>query len=446
MDKFTRRVGSPVSNVYERYQLRENPFPATPAAEYGSPDDRNNGRIYDPDIRPEKVEQFRNRFLRIPFGQPHLLMGYLMSLGAVESTRGMGKTAMLLYFASELNREFGPPFTDDDQRVVAVYVSPTQGTKKLEQLAWLSVRGFLEQVGRDVWISAVLEASRVGHIGSVEGLDPPELADIGLLERGGWDRHDLVAGARGYLLSAGVAEELATALAEGWGAPAETLRALQLLPERRRLGLASQLLFDSVPNLLRSGGFTGMFWFVDELENVVNSQNANDRIAWAKELRTQLVDANTSARQYGFVYPVFVTHAGVNSILSQAWTRSGLDQFAPMYKETEVFTVELNELNAEDSRRLLLAYLDHFRSDASLLGSLAPFTDDAVPRLARLCNYHPREILRQAHLLLRRGAADGVDRLDARYVAEQAGGEAVKPSRPPKKGSKARAILGIDHN
>src|SRR5690348_12895978 len=139
MDKFTRRVSPETTSVYERYGLRENPFPATAAAQFGSPDDRQNGRIFDPSIRPTKVAQFRDRFLRVSFGHPHILMGYLMSLGAVESTRGMGKTAMLLHFAEAINEGFGPPLTDDSQRVVALYVFPNQGTKKLQDLAWLSI-------------------------------------------------------------------------------------------------------------------------------------------------------------------------------------------------------------------------------------------------------------------------------------------------------------------
>jgi hypothetical protein len=134
---------------------------------------------------------------------------------------------------------------------------------------------------------------------------------------------------------------------------------------------------------------------------------------------------------------------GVNSIHSQAWSRSGLDQFAPMYKETETFTVELNELNADDSKRLLQVYLDHFRTDPALEGHLDPFAADGLPRLARICNYHPRELLRQAHLILRRAATDGVVRIDAKYVARQAGLEETKAAKP-RKGSKAKAILGID--
>ena len=443
MDKFTRRVTAPAVNFYAPYHLRENPFPATPAAEYGSPDDRNNGRIYDADIRPEKVAQFRDRFLRVPFGQPHILTGYLMSLGAVESTRGMGKTAMLLHFASEINANFGPPLTFEDQRVIATYVSPSQGTKRLDQLAWLSTRAFLEQVGCDVWISVILEASTRGYLSLPEAIEPADIPVLDALEAKGADRQVLAKGAHSYLVAAGVAAELADALVSGWGDAAGVLEALHAISERRRLYLASTFFFDSIPSLLRSAGFTGMFWFVDELENVVNSQNSSDRIAWAKELRTQLVDANTAARQYGFVFPVFVTHTGVNSILSQAWTRSGLDQFAPMYKETETFTVELNELNADDSKRLLQVYLDHFRSDETFVGRLDPFAADALPRLARLCNYHPRELLRQAHLILRRAATDGLDRIDAKYVAGQAALEEPKTGRP-RKGSKAKAILGID--
>ncbi len=444
MSKFIRRAQPlEAGNEYAQYSLIDNPFPATPAAEYGSPDERNNGAIYDPAIRPEKGSQFEARFLRTPFGRPHILMGYLMSLGAVESMRGMGKTAMLLHYARAINDGFGPPLTGTDQRVVAVYVFPTQGTKRLDQLAWISVRSFIEQVGADVWVSSLLDAASKGLISLPADVDPNALRSRDAVERIGRDSGAIGREMRLFLTHLGVHEDLGTAIAAGWGNPELTLNSLQNLPERRRNSLAMTFWFDSIPSYLRGTGFTGLYWFVDELENVVNSQSANERIGWAKELRTQIVDGNTTARQYGFIFPVFVTHAGVNTVLSQAWTRSGLDQFAPMYKETDTYTVELDELNVADSRRLIQAYLDHFRTDEAQTGQLDPFTVDAIQKLARDCNYHPREMLRQAHLVLRRAAVEGVDRIDPKFFKGSGSADDSKSGRT-RKGSKAKAILGLD--
>lgn len=131
---------------------------------------------------------------------------------------------------------------------------------------------------------------------------------------------------RSFLVASGVSQIFANAFASGWGDPAQVLASLQDQPERKRIAASMRYLFDDVPLLLRAGGFTGLFWFVDELENVVNSQNANERATWAKELRTQLIAVNTAARQFGFIFPVLVTHTGVTNVLSQGvgtiWPRS----------------------------------------------------------------------------------------------------------------------------
>lgn len=445
MSKYTRRVpAAEPSSKFAPFALASNPFPIQPAAEFGSLDARNNGQIFDPSIRPDKVQQFRDRFLHVRFGDDHILLGYLMSLGAVESTRGMGKTAMLLHFARELNRDFGPPFTADDQRVVAIYVSPPQTAKKFAQLAWLSVRAFVEQVSRDVMVSVLIEAQAAGYVELLRSDDPAELVNPSYLESTNVDMLAARVGLHSYLVTKGVSEQFASALVRGWGDPRETLSGLDAMPERRRTALSTEWFFDDVVNLLRSGGFTGLFWFVDELENVVNGQNARESITWAKELRTQLLDSPTAARQYRFVFPVFVTHTVVHNALSQAWSRSGLEQFAPMHRETDIYTVQLEELTPAGSKTLIQAYLDYFREDDETRGTLLPFADDAVPRLAALCNYHPREILRQAHLLLERAAQDGVSKINAKYVTDHVGHPAEPRKRGGKGAARGKSLLGVD--
>ena len=444
MDKFRRRPPSaPSLERYGRWGLSANPFPPQPVAEFGSPDARTNGSIFDPGIRPTKVEEFRRRFVQTRFGEPHSLMGYLMSLGAVESTRGMGKTAMLLHFAREVNEKFGPPLVED-QRIAAVYVSPIQGMKRLDQLSWATFRNLVIQLGGDVFVSALLQAGDEKRVTLPDfGDDPLRLLDSSWLEAQAMDLNSAQADVRSYLVTSGVDEEFAAAFASAWGNADVTLSALHAIPERRRLARSNSLLFDTVPSLMRAAGFTGLLWLVDELENVVNSQNANDRVAWAKELRTQLIDAPTMARQHHFILPVFVTHTLVHNALSQAWTRSGLDQLAPMHREIDRYTVQLEELTVADSTRLVLAYLDHFRVDAGRRGELAPFSKEAVTRLAGISNYHPREILRQAYHLIERAAEQQADGIGAKFVSSNSAGLET-PRKTARRGSRAKSLLGLD--
>ena len=48
-------------NLYERYHLKDNPFPTAPTLDPSSEDDRINGKIYNPHIREAEILSFESK-------------------------------------------------------------------------------------------------------------------------------------------------------------------------------------------------------------------------------------------------------------------------------------------------------------------------------------------------------------------------------------------------
>ena len=76
----------------EEYSLKGNPFSSDAIVRYGSQNIKDNGSIYNPDVRPGTMEEIKNRFIDSGF-RGEMKFGFIWSLGAIDYTRGFGKTS-----------------------------------------------------------------------------------------------------------------------------------------------------------------------------------------------------------------------------------------------------------------------------------------------------------------------------------------------------------------
>lgn len=53
-------------NTYQRYHLKDNPFPTAPILDPASDDDRVNGKIYNPHIREAEIHSFESKIRQRP--------------------------------------------------------------------------------------------------------------------------------------------------------------------------------------------------------------------------------------------------------------------------------------------------------------------------------------------------------------------------------------------
>ena len=91
-----------------QWGLQRNPFPAEAIAVLGGSDDRENGRLFRPEVQTEQFDEAIGKFVlgAIYNGQR---FGALWSQTTVydPDSRGYGKSVLLQYLSAFLNNDFG---------------------------------------------------------------------------------------------------------------------------------------------------------------------------------------------------------------------------------------------------------------------------------------------------------------------------------------------------
>jgi len=98
-------------SIYEKYNLKDNPFPTTPILDPGSDDDRVNGKIYNPHIREAEILSFESKIRQRP---------PLIYIENSDFERGVGKSALLVQQWRQLQAQ-----TD----VTSIYIRSTERLK-----------------------------------------------------------------------------------------------------------------------------------------------------------------------------------------------------------------------------------------------------------------------------------------------------------------------------
>ena len=458
MPKFRPIVPTPPErlNPFAKFGLEDNPFPPEPTIAPGSPDPRLRGDIFDPQVRPQRIREFEERFIRVDFSRLHRSIGYLWSLGAHDVTRGMGKSALLIYFKQHINHDYGDVFFGGTQRVCAIYIYPSPGTRHFFQVAALAVMQTNEE-------GILLDALRFLHYRALSegraGLDPAVVADIqtdkefeqlsemAWLGSRGINMFSLTAAVRDMLIENGMAESHANDFATRTHSVAEFRSYLNTFSQSKWRQMASDMLCNQVVAMLRAAGFNGAYLFIDELENVVLSQSKKDREVFAKDLRAWLVDGMLSqAAQQGFFVTVLTIHARVQTEMLPAWDVSGLEQIAPSNRMSDPsHSVTLAELEPEECRRLLNAYLKYYRLAETDYPALFPFTDEAVDKMSVHATHHPRQLLKLAHGVLEKAVNDDTieGQIDGDYIDAYLDSLATATAVEADEDAIARMALGL---
>ena len=84
--------------------------------------------------------------------------------------------------------------------------------------------------------------------------------------------------------------------------------------------------------------------------------------------------------------------------LSAAWGESGLSGIARL-DPNDPNSVELPLPNADQARAIIVAHLDHYRTNTQENGTIKPFTEDSITALLKN-RQHPRILLTTAALVV----------------------------------------------
>ncbi len=414
---------------FQQFHLAENPFPAEPTVNKDSKDKRINGNIYEMEIRQHEYEQFNTAFLKRPQADPnHLRLGYLIDTSYIG--RGNGKTAFLVNLQQDINREYCLDLSEGLNKCFAIYLSPDLGgrTKTFLNFADLLFQALLSsQVIENCLASLRLEA--IGQLYPDQNLDM-ELADEKLLVNHlnsenwfGEHNFDIVKIVRTVFKNEYLQDipndfplfQERNSLIPKLVSSIDFKQHYLDLKAKDRL----DFLFSHLIRFFQAANFNGAYVLIDDFERIPDFQSARQKRDFALELRSCLFDGLYVNARLGFYNFLLVLHAGVQRLISDAWTQSGMENRAPLSPQTASrHIIPFEKLSREHASLLLKKYLAEYRTEKTT-DALFPFTEDAVGKMGELSEYNAAKILKMAYDLLEKAVAlKSTPKIDAKFVTE----------------------------
>ncbi|NQT60359.1 MAG: hypothetical protein HQ557_15370 [Bacteroidetes bacterium] len=410
---------------YQRFALRENPFPTNPVNR-DSTDPRINGKIYEADIRTKEYMKIETAFLKMPQTDPsHLRLGYIIDTSYIG--RGNGKSAFLVNLVDSINKEDCLDISSELNKCFAVYVVPEPGgrTKTFDSFVDLIFEaiyhsGIIEESLASMRLDAIAEAypdfyidesdevKLISYLNSEEwlreqGIESQKLMDIIWKNKFLQKVPDVfpLLSSRHKLLDSFI-------LAESF------LTFYQNLKKGRE---KLDFVFSYLVQMFMASGFNGAYVFIDDFERVPDFQSGRQKRDFAAELRSVLLDGPYENARYGFLNIFLVLHAGVPALISEAWSSSGLEQRYPLSpKVAPSHLIPFEKLNRGHVSLLIKKYLSEYRNDFFSNDNLTPFTLGAIDIIAEASEYNAATILRTCSELIEKAITDERDAIDEDFV------------------------------
>ena len=424
-----RRGSQQTGSHYENLGLKDLPFPVTAVSDPYNADPRRNGAIYaEEPVRPS-IEKFERLLIRPNDFQNRVRLAYLWSRGDQEAGRGMGKTALLRYFRQRINQDWGRTEFNGGFSALVVYVSFSSQVDRryMEQLALSALV--------DICRSGVLESSRASL--RLDQLSDQQVKDIVTNADGSEDfanlLNDEILNANGIdagilhqqvtnrLIEEGVQSASASALAAGTFENYlksfrrdNSLEPLYVPRDTKILDYSRGFLFNDIVLYFRAAGFEGGYLFIDDIENLVDQMARRHRLEFAKEFALCTVRPGYANTTHNFFSCVLTTHQQASVGLSAAWGEAGLAGIARL-DPNDPNSVELPLPSTDQAREIIIAHLDHYRTNPVQKGSIEPFTEDGMSALLKN-RQHPRILLTAAASVVSRAAQEGMTSIDAACV------------------------------
>jgi len=407
----------PSENPYSKFKLKDNPFPVDAILTPQSPDPRNNGTIFASTIRKEVIEAFEDKLIGKNSFDNRYRLGYLWAEGGMEYGRGVGKTALLKYFQRKINADWGASYFGHRTPVCALYVAPPQvKDKPLEYVCLLALRnlqeiGVLESVVLTLRWRVIQRGGAGGNTVSINDAIAKEgdhslLLNDDWLTQNGIDLDHLNEAVVGEMSTKGVSVEFARAAATR--DIVTYLKALRrdgqiTIPHPPRdtllISMLKDLFFNQGIRLLESGGYSGAYLFVDDIENIVDQPTRKYREIFAKDLGYIQFRMDYDAGIKRFLTIVLTTHDNAANKLSEAWNLAGLAASLPMSIDAPN-SIKVTPPTAEEMDEIFKVHLSYYRLEGALCSPLFPFKHEAVHRLAEVSRYHPRRTLAGANRII----------------------------------------------
>jgi hypothetical protein len=398
--------------IRKKWGLQQNPFPAEAIAVLGGNDDRENGRLFRPEVQTEQFDEAIGKFVlgAIYNGQR---FGALWSQSTTidPDSRGYGKSVLLQYLSCYLNEDFGKAAfmkagmdeSDADENPVCALLASFDmaSTKNLNSLFFSAV-----EYGVDFRLhnaDPTLYERLYGRLCDVAGADDA----MALVER----CHDAYRGLKGRTLGP-PDEKLLAALCGGDARIVQDYMDEIPLQKRTRSGanfLATMLLF------IKAAGINKVMLFCDQLEDFASPQTPKKtRSVEVERFRDFIVELLPMS---DMISVVVTMHPRALASIEEPWQLSDLPSLRVDEANRHMVVVMRPLDTLDQAKRLLTAYLNAARRDSTGAGDvLAPFTEDAVDELWAHSTKKPRDLLRKAHKMITFAAEENLDIIDAKAV------------------------------
>jgi hypothetical protein len=415
---------------FEKFNLRENPFPAQPMINKENSDKRYNGDIYESEIRVNEFNKIETNFLKIAQSNPnHQRIAYILDTSYVG--RGNGKTTFAINLLKNINKNYCLDISEGVNKCFGLYIMPAPGgkTKSFVSLLDLIFNSIVESKIIEYTIAALrLEAILKfipdftdSHMFQNEETLINQLNDEDWVANKNLNRHEIIE--KIFELNP-LLNRISSEFPIHRGRYAlfqkSFLSKSEIVDYYKSLknpSLKIELIFDDLVNLFLAGGFNGSYIFIDDFERIPDFQSDRQKRDFALEIRTCFYDGISTNAKLGFFNLILMLHAGVPALMQKAWGDTGMEQRSPInsISEQSNHVVFFDKLNKNHAKLLIQKYLSEYRIKEET-NTLNPFTEEAITKIGEMNEYNAARILRDSYLLLEIAAKEGIESIDEDFV------------------------------
>ncbi len=418
---------------FEKFNLKENPFPSSPFINPHSTDARINGEIYEPSIREKEYQKLQENFLEVSQSNPnHLRLGYIEDTSYIG--RGNGKSAFILDMQKRINQDFGLNVSNQLNKSFAVTVvpEPSGKTKTFERFVDLLANSiFRSDIVEDVLTSLRLEAilnidetfdiqqhfvDENDLVRKLNSVDWFSKADVNLrqVSQKVLQNKNLQGLPNDFPLSSSPTITLFPTIVS-------KSDFIEYYKNLKRGKPKYEFIFSHLVDLFLAAGFNGAYVFIDDFERIPDFQSERQKRDFAVEIRSCLFDGLYTNAKIGFYTFVLVLHAGIPRLIQTAWDQSGLGHRAPIsYKGgTPKHVIRFEKITLEHAFALLCKHLKAYRITNTEADDISPFTKGAISKIAESSEFNASKILKMAYETLERAADKSISEIDVDLIAQE---------------------------
>lgn len=387
---------------YSKYCLTDNPFPNDPTVDPFKPDKRQNGSIFNSEIRQRELKELQEKT------ESKLIMIYLRASFQV---RGMGKSAIAVH---EWRRLQTLP------NVTSVYLDARSGTPKdfCEGIVrawhdggylWNAIKDTLQTYASKEQSPAIEQDVVEDIVRSSSSM--PAVVDLRrYIYKGSVSSVIKKLAAWATQTTSGILPEVAESFFETYlSKPPEFARTYSGLKRKVR-GYDEIDIFRSMLQLLRTSRYEHHYVFLDSFEYaIIGKGKGKDLLNFCSDMR-RLLEAGT-----GYLTVGATIHLDANTLLRTPEC-SPLTEIAP---NDPRYIIEIDRLDADRSEKLALTYLNHFRGSHSPPHPLYPFEPDAIELVHKETQGRTRGILRTLYFAIEEGKKNGFPTINRDFIQKR---------------------------